>query len=132
MIWAEYRKARQRQDCRLRKINKYTHVMLGKDRAGSAYLQYDLSEVMVFAGALSDANRAAVEDYLIGKYELYGPEDSEITNPKLWLKADAGVTMDSNNLISKWADQSGNGYDATQEIDSGKPESTFLLDYGYK
>lgn len=100
----------------------YTHCMLGKSRDGSSYLEYDISEVMVFAGALSDANRAAVEDYLIEKHQLYGPEDSEIANPKLWLKADAGVTMDSNGLISKWADQSGNGYDAVQDNNTAKPE----------
>jgi alpha-tubulin suppressor-like RCC1 family protein len=33
---------------------------------------------------------------------------------KLWLKADAGVTKDGNNLVTRWADQSGNANDAIQ------------------
>lgn len=32
---------------------------------------------------------------------------------KLWLKADVGVTKDGNNMVSAWADQSGNGNDVT-------------------
>lgn len=34
----------------------------------------------------------------------------------LWLKADAGVTYDGSNLVSAWADQSGNGNNATAAV----------------
>jgi hypothetical protein len=33
---------------------------------------------------------------------------------QVWLKADAGVTTGAGNAVTKWADQSGNGNDATQ------------------
>jgi alpha-tubulin suppressor-like RCC1 family protein len=40
---------------------------------------------------------------------------------KLWLKADAGVTKDSNNNISAWLDQSGNNFQATQSNLGNEP-----------
>jgi probable HAF family extracellular repeat protein len=83
----------------------YTHCVLGKSRDG-IFLDYEVAEVLIFAGVLSDPNRQAVEDYLISKHELFGPSDIE--NPTLWLAADAGVIMDSNSRVSTWVDQSGN------------------------
>lgn len=38
---------------------------------------------------------------------------SDISGLALWLKADAGVTYDGSNIVSSWADQSGNGFDGT-------------------
>lgn len=38
------------------------------------------------------------------------------TGMKLWLKADAGVTKSSGNLVSGWVDQSGSGNDLSQSI----------------
>lgn len=45
------------------------------------------------------------------------------TNPEIiaWWKADAGVTFDGSNRVSSWADQSGNGHDATQSTSGLKP-----------
>ena len=45
------------------------------------------------------------------------------TNPTLWLRADKGITL-SGNTVSNWADQSGNGYDATQLTLSWQPSVT--------
>lgn len=39
---------------------------------------------------------------------------------KLWLKADAGITLNGSN-VSAWADQSGNGYNAAQSSASLQP-----------
>jgi hypothetical protein len=39
---------------------------------------------------------------------------SDLDSLVLWLKADAGVTKDGSNYVSSWADQSGNGNNATQ------------------
>ncbi len=39
----------------------------------------------------------------------------------LWLKADAGLTQDSNHALSLWADQSGNENDAVQATASQQP-----------
>lgn len=39
----------------------------------------------------------------------------------LWLRADAGVTVDGSNNVSTWTDQSGNGKDATQASASLRP-----------
>lgn len=43
-------------------------------------------------------------------------------SPALWLKGDAGITLDAGN-VSSWADQSGNGRDFTQS-DGGKRPTT--------
>ncbi|RMG39225.1 MAG: hypothetical protein D6732_04395, partial [Methanobacteriota archaeon] len=42
------------------------------------------------------------------------------TTLKLWLKADAGVTLSGSN-VSDWADQSGNANDATQSNAADQP-----------
>ncbi len=54
-------------------------------------------------------------------------EDTEAVSPdelsglQLWLRADAGVTYESNGTVSEWADQSGSGNDAVQARDTRKP-----------
>lgn len=40
---------------------------------------------------------------------------------KLWLKADAGITKDGGNLVSNWADQSGQGNDVAQATGTNQP-----------
>lgn len=40
---------------------------------------------------------------------------------KIWLKGDVGITKDASNYISTWADQSGNGLNATQGTSGVKP-----------
>jgi subtilase family serine protease/Mg-chelatase subunit ChlD len=99
----------------------YTHCALGKSRGGD-YLEYSVAEVLVFAGALADATRQNVENYLMSKYRLYGPDSPDIAGAKLWLKADAGVVTDSNGLISLWMDQSGNNFEAIQDNNTAKPQ----------
>lgn len=44
-----------------------------------------------------------------------------LTNLSRWFKADAGVTMDGSNRVSAWADQSGNGANATQATGGNQP-----------
>src|SRR5216683_2644309 len=39
---------------------------------------------------------------------------------QLWLKADAGVTL-NGSTVSQWADQSGSGYNASQATTSKQP-----------
>ena len=41
-----------------------------------------------------------------------------------WLKADAGITKDGSDLVSSWADQSGNGRDMTQATGANQPTWT--------
>ncbi|MFA5043269.1 MAG: hypothetical protein WC567_04695, partial [Kiritimatiellia bacterium] len=38
---------------------------------------------------------------------------------KLWVKADTGITKDTNGFVGAWADQSGNGYNFLQSIYAG-------------
>lgn len=51
---------------------------------------------------------------------IFGPKvipsfsPTDIAGCQLWLKADAGITKDSSNYVSQWADQSGNGNHAVQ------------------
>lgn len=39
----------------------------------------------------------------------------------LWLKADVGITKDGGNLVSNWADQSGNSNDVAQATGTNQP-----------
>jgi hypothetical protein len=41
---------------------------------------------------------------------------------QLWLRADAGVTLDPNNAVLEWADQSGNANNAVQGVDTQAPK----------
>jgi len=57
---------------------------------------------------------------------------SDLSNLKLWLKADAGVSLSSGN-VTAWADQSGNGKNMTSAVNpifvsgakNGKPALSF-------
>lgn len=42
-------------------------------------------------------------------------------NLRVWLKSDVGVTYDGSNLVSGWADQSGNALNAFQTTTTYKP-----------
>ena len=53
---------------------------------------------------------------VLGSSAAAGFDPSNLSNLLLWLKADAGVTYDGSNLVSVWADQSGNGNDATSLV----------------
>lgn len=50
-----------------------------------------------------------------------GFSPSSVTGLKLWLKSDVGVTKDGSNLVSNWADQSGNGNDVAQATGTKQP-----------
>jgi len=41
---------------------------------------------------------------------------------RLWLRADAGVTLDEQGRVSGWKDRSGKGHDAQQLLASARPE----------
>jgi alpha-tubulin suppressor-like RCC1 family protein len=47
--------------------------------------------------------------------------DIPLVGLKLWLRADAGIAKDANNFITRWADQSSNGYDAVQNVGGNRP-----------
>lgn len=46
---------------------------------------------------------------------------TDVAGCKLWLKADAGITKDGSDYVSAWADQSGNGNDASQGTGTNQP-----------
>lgn len=55
-------------------------------------------------------------------YDPYGQQPTGLpSGMQLWLKADAGVTKDGSNKVSAWADQSGNGGNATESTSSIQP-----------
>ena len=43
------------------------------------------------------------------------------TLPTIWLRADAGIVKDGDNLVAEWQDQSGNGHHAEQSDHARKP-----------
>ncbi len=54
---------------------------------------------------------------------VLSPNDPSISGSlQLWLKSDTGVTADGSGFVSNWADQSGNGNDASQGSSSLQPK----------
>ncbi len=45
----------------------------------------------------------------------------QIGNMVMWFRSDLGVTLETGDKVSTWADQSGNGYDALQVTDANRP-----------
>src|SRR5262249_27206393 len=45
----------------------------------------------------------------------------QLAGLRLWLRTDRGVTVDANKKIERWADQSGNHFDALQSNPSQRP-----------
>jgi hypothetical protein len=85
------------------------NFFLGWDGDDSPFMG-DIAEVLVYDRALSGSEVAEVNQYLSEKYNKSfqaaapgGVSDPASNNPKLWLRADAGVTGSSN--VSTWADQ---------------------------
>lgn len=61
-----------------------------------------------------------------GTYLRYIPKaasfvPTDIAGCELWLDAGQGITKDGSDYVSAWADQSGNGNDATQGTGSAQP-----------
>ena len=83
----------------------------------------DIAEVLVYDGALSDAERRQVENYLHNKYVVSSPP---IATPQLelWLQADKGLGLDTTGRIAQWWDMSGNGRHAIQGNSSYRPIAT--------
>jgi hypothetical protein len=48
-----------------------TNTQLGSYVSGTAFLNGDIAEILVYNSALSDADRQAIEDYLDNKYNVY-------------------------------------------------------------
>ena len=66
--------------------------------------KYKLNTIGFFGGAQSSA---------------FLPTD--VSGLKCWLKADTGITKDGSDLVSNWADQSGNSNDVAQPTATNQP-----------
>ena len=73
-----------------------------------------LAEVIVYDRNLTAPESQQVQTYLANKYAIQIPNINNLFLPQLWLKADAGVTL-SGSDVTAWADQSGNGNNASAE-----------------
>lgn len=68
---------------------------------------------------VSKNNRISIKKQNLGSGRLIAKLSPQSFSPQdlnglyLWLRADAGVTYDGSNNVSAWADQSGNGKNAT-------------------
>jgi len=80
----------------------------GNEEASDSYV----CEIVIYNRTLSSTERQQVEAYLNNKYNVI-PSINNMFLPQLWLKADAGVTLDGSN-VTAWADQSGNGKNVNQ------------------
>jgi len=57
----------------------------------------------------------------LGNRPLSNVPDPDTDSIKFWLRADRGVVTDSNGKVSRWYDQSGNAYTASQPRASDRP-----------
>lgn len=106
-----------------------TSVALGATHptwANAYHMNGLLSELIIYNTTLSTDHIATVNNYLMNKYSLEFTPRS-INGCVLWLRADLGVTL-SDDKVTNWADQSGNGNDASQATPANQPtwkESSF-------
>ena len=59
--------------------------------------------------------------YSLGDNAVYTIPTTILPPPTLWLRADAGVVKDGDNLVSEWQNQNGNNYHAEQGSHANKP-----------
>jgi len=90
-------------------------------KAGTETITAAYSKAIAAAPTVS-INQQGSTDVSNAEMTKVGSSFPNITGLKLWLKADAGITKDGSGLVSSWADQSGNNYNATQGSDSLKPQ----------
>jgi len=92
---------------------------------GNALLAGDITELTLYARALTPNQQHAYEASLIARYAIAipGSYDPPTAGMKWWLRADSGIMLQGNG-ISRWMDVSGNGYDAWQ--DSLVAQPTFV------
>lgn len=66
---------------------------------------------------------SALRDLILGSSSAAAAAftPASLTGLALWLKADAGTTLDGSNNLTDWADQSGNGNHATQATVNLRP-----------
>jgi hypothetical protein len=106
----------------------YLGVGYGNATGVGYCLNGDISEVIIYNRAVSAAEQTQIETYLSNKYSIAtaanptpSPSLAPVTSGlRLHLAADLGVTS-GGGLVSAWADQSGNGFDATQATAGSQP-----------
>ncbi|MEO6938737.1 MAG: sialate O-acetylesterase [Candidatus Kapaibacterium sp.] len=88
----------------------------------SSFLHGDLGEIVLYSRELSSTDRQQLENYLETKFGIAHPVAyaPPAAGPLLWLKADTGVVV-SNGIVTRWLDQSGNGYGAKQDTLTAQP-----------
>jgi PKD repeat protein len=84
-------------------------MVIGASYPDDSFFSGMIDDVRIYNRALSAAEVVAVA----------GPLPAAAL--RLWLKADAGVTKDGSNLVSNWADRSGNGFDVGQGTAAKQP-----------
>ena len=92
----------------------------------------DISEILVYNRALSDAEITQVENYAIAKYNLGSYGTLPVASPALWLDASRSDTLFTDNALTTavttdngpvggWKDLSGNNRHATQGTTGSRP-----------
>ena len=96
-----------------------THLIVSASSSITTPTEYTLTDN-------GDGTMSATVDLSDGEFFTFangvGPGGVS-ANTVIWLRADGGVT-ESSNVVSAWADQSGNGNDATQGTGSFQPTFT--------
>ncbi len=92
-----------------------TALQLGRMSDNTNFLQGQLDEVQIYSRKLSATDVAA-----LAASQTNVPIPT--TNLALWLRADQGVTADSSQVVSGWADYSGKANNATQSTSGYRPK----------
>lgn len=101
---------------------------VGYRQSGLYYFDGDIAEIIVYTRVLSTAERRRVELYLARRYAIVTDQTftapTQLPNLHVWYHAGAGITKDSSDRVSAWADQSGagdSGRNAAQGTASRQP-----------
>lgn len=82
----------------------------------------DFCEIIMYSRALNLTEIDRIEKYLEKKYALHRfPHPLSLGGCSLWLDADQGLTLDTSDNVSAWADQSGEDHDVAQSLSANRP-----------
>ncbi len=98
---------------------------------GSHYLQYDASAASLPCDYVALGRASVMAGSGVSTYNLRGSnysyfKPSSVSGLTMWLDATRGLTYDSLNRVSQWADVSGAGITFTQSTDALKPVRTSI------
>jgi hypothetical protein len=103
-------------------ISQNSNFTTGVISISTSNNEYPYSGILPYADWFWRVKAISGSDTLLSntsKFSVFNP--NLINETALWLSSDNGVNLDINGKISSWQDQSNNGYNFNQTVDSRRP-----------